>query len=86
MEAISLKLDESMLNVIDRNLKKHNFSTRTEFIRAAIRDKLEGLKKEELVEEFLKLKGRAKKKTTDKEFEKVKEKAFEELSKEKGWN
>ena len=48
MEAISLKLDETMLSNIDENLKKHNYSTRTEFIRTAIRDKLEDLSKDDL--------------------------------------
>ncbi|MFH1173992.1 MAG: ribbon-helix-helix domain-containing protein [archaeon] len=40
MEALTLKLDKAMLKNIDTALPKHNFSTRTEFIREAIRDKL----------------------------------------------
>ena len=67
MEAISLKLDENMLQHIDKSLKNHDFSTRTEFIRTAIRDKLQELKKEDFLEEFMEFRGKAGKKTTDKE-------------------
>jgi len=79
MEALSLKLDKNMLNNIDVNLKKNNFSTRTEFIRTAIRDKLEDLSKDELVREFMKYKGKAKKKTTYEENRKTREIVSKEL-------
>lgn len=86
MEAISLKLDENMLTNIDENLKKHNYSTRTEFIRTAIRDKLEGLSRDDLIKEFMKFKGKAPRKTTDKERAKIREQALLEMAKEKGWD
>jgi len=84
MEIISLKLDEAMLHNIDNTIREHNFSTRTEFIRDAVREKLEELQKEELMKQFLALKGKGKA-HTDKEFEKIKEKAFDELLKNKDW-
>ena len=86
MESISLKLDENMLSNIDGTVKKHNFSTRTEFIRAAIRDKLDELNRDELIAEFLRFKGKAKKSVSDKELKKARQKAFDELVKEKGWD
>lgn len=86
MEAISLKLDENMLENIDENLKKHNYSTRTEFIRTAIRDKLEDLSRSELIKEFMKFKGKAPRKTTDKERAKIREQAVLDMAKEKGWD
>ena len=79
MEAISLKLDERMLQNIDKNLKKHNYSTRTEFIRTAVRDKLAELSKEDLLEEFLKFRGRSGKKTTHAENRKTREQVSKEL-------
>jgi metal-responsive CopG/Arc/MetJ family transcriptional regulator len=82
MEVISLKLDENMLHNIDNSLSSNNFSTRTEFIRAAIREKLDELDKEEAIKQFLALKGKAKIKTSDKERERVGELAFEQLLKE----
>ena len=78
METISLKVDDSMLKRIDKASKEHDFGTRTEFIRAAMREKLEKLKREELVSEFLKLRGRGRSKSaiSDKE---MKSRASKEL-------
>lgn len=86
METISLKLDEGMLHNVDENLKKHNFSTRTEFIRDAIREKLEDLTRDDLMKEFLKFKGKAKKKVSDAELKKIREDVFDQIAKEKGWD
>ena len=86
METISLKLDENMLKNVDKSLKKHNYSTRTEFIRDAIRDKLEGLSRDELIKEFMKLKGKAQRRISDEEWEKGRKEAFKELIKEEGWD
>ena len=75
-----------MLDNIDKNLHRHNFSTRTEFIRNAIRDKLDSLKKEELIEEFLRFNGKSQQKTSDSKLAKIRKKAFVELAREKGWD
>lgn len=85
MEIISLKLDECMLKNIDTTLKNHNFSTRTEFIRNAIRKELKELSKEDLIKEFMKFRGKAKKKISDEELKIIREQAVMELAKEKGW-
>jgi len=85
MEVISLKLDETMLQNVDKTLQKHNFSTRTEFIRDAIREKLKELSREELMARFLSFKGKAKKKVSDVELKKIREEVFDEIAKEKGW-
>jgi len=87
MEVISLKLDENMLNNIDKNLSKHNYSTRTEFVRDAVREKLEKMTREELVQEFLKIKVHSKdgKRVTDADLRKAREEAYNELVKERGW-
>lgn len=86
METISLKLDEEMLSNIDKSLKKNNFSTRTEFVRDAIREKLEKMTRDELIQHFLSLKGKAKTKTTDEEWEKVKEEGFKNFMRKRGWD
>lgn len=67
MKVVSVKFDEHILKEVDRNLQIHNFNSRTEFIRDAIRDKLEDLKKERALLEFLKFKGKSKIKTSDEE-------------------
>ena len=86
MQTISLKMEGALLHEIDSILKSHRYSTRTEFIRNAIRDKLEELSRDELVKAFINLKGKSKKIHTDKEWEIVKEKAYKELLKERGWD
>ncbi len=79
MEVISLKLEEGLLEEIDQTLSKHRYSTRTEFIRDAIREKLSDLEKEDMLKELTKLKGSSKRKTTDEELHHAGEKAFELL-------
>ena len=64
MGAISLKLDEKMLVHMDETLKEHDYSTRTEFVRDAIREKLVSLERERLIQSFLRLRGKAKKRTS----------------------
>ena len=85
MEAVSLKLDENMLHNIDGSLKKNNYSTRTEFIRDAIRDKLDDLRREKMAQEFLKFKGRAKKKTTYEQNKKTAQEVMMKIAKEHNW-
>ena len=58
METISLKMESSLLTGIDDALEKHRYSTRTEFIRDAIRDKLNDLEKEEVIRKLAAYKGR----------------------------
>lgn len=43
MKTISLKVADTILKDMDEKLEKHRFSTRTEFIREAIREKLDQL-------------------------------------------
>jgi len=75
-----------MLHNIDNIIREHNFSTRTEFIRDAIREKLDELKRDEAIKQFLALKGKAKKVTTDKERRQIREQVFDELLKERNLN
>lgn len=81
METVSIKLEEGLLNEIDHKLSKYRYSTRTEFIRDAIREKLSDLEKEELLKTVAKLKGISKRKTTDEQLHQAGEKAFKLLEK-----
>ena len=51
MENISLKLEENFLKAIMAIMKKHNYMTKTEFIREAIRDKIRKLEEKEILED-----------------------------------
>ena len=82
MEMISLKLEPELLKEIDQSLKQQRYSTRTEFIRDAIRSKLSEFEKQEMLKSLTRLKGISKRKTTDAQLHAAREKAFEELDKE----
>jgi Arc/MetJ-type ribon-helix-helix transcriptional regulator len=79
MQPISVKFEKEFLNDMEAMMKKHRYATKTEFIREAVRDKLEELSKEQLIAEFLKFRGKAKKKTTYAENKRTKEKVSKEL-------
>lgn len=51
MENISLKLEENFLKAIEAVMKKHNYMTKTEFVREAIRDKIRKLEEREILED-----------------------------------
>ncbi len=51
MDSISLKLEERFLRAIIAVMKKHNYMTKTEFIREAIRDKIRRLEEKEILED-----------------------------------
>jgi Arc/MetJ-type ribon-helix-helix transcriptional regulator len=79
MQTISLKMDESLLKEIDRSLKKNRYSTRTEFIRDAIRSKLSEAEKEEALRKLALYKGKFKGLSQGKTDEEVREHAFREI-------
>jgi Arc/MetJ-type ribon-helix-helix transcriptional regulator len=81
LETISLKLDDSLLREIDSTLTRHRYSTRTEFIRDSIREKLSDLEKDELLRSLRQLKGRSKRNTSDRRLEQARELAFRDLEK-----
>jgi Arc/MetJ-type ribon-helix-helix transcriptional regulator len=82
VEAISLKLDDGFLVDIEKTMKQHRYTTKTEFIREAIRDKIKQLEKEEALLKLGKIYGASKRKTTDDNLKKAKKLAFEDLEKE----
>ena len=51
MENISLKLEKNFLDAIVKVMKRHNYMTKTEFIRESIRDKIRRLEEKEILED-----------------------------------
>jgi len=82
METISIKLEKGFARSVEKFMKDHNYHTKTEFVRAAIRDKIKDLEKEEALERARKLFSSSRLKTTDKQRHEAGEKAFEELERE----
>jgi len=79
METITIKMEDKLLEEIDQKLEDNRYSTRTEFIRDAIREKLSELEKEEVLKSLAQLKGFSKRRTSDDDLHKAGEKAFELL-------
>ena len=80
-EMITLKLDDMFLKEIDSIVEKQGYHNRTEFIRNALREKVEDTKIKDAMVQIAHLKGASKKKTSDADLEKIREKVFNELDK-----
>ncbi len=79
-DMITVKLEDVFLNDIDSIVKNEGYQNRTEFIRNALREKIEEIKLRKAMMELAHLKCSAKKKTTEENYEKIRAKAFEEIS------
>ena len=79
MEAVCVKFEDKFLQDVEEAMKRHRYSTKTEFIREAVRDKIKELEKEESLLRLKKMYGASKRKTTDAQLHLAREKAFEEL-------
>lgn len=51
MENISLKMERGFVQAIEKAMKKHNYMTKTEFIRESIRDKMRKLEEKEILDD-----------------------------------
>jgi Arc/MetJ-type ribon-helix-helix transcriptional regulator len=83
-ELITLKLEANFLEEVDSTVKKNGFSSRTDFIRAALREKMEKIKLREDLAAIRTNWGKSKRKTTDEEIHAVREKVFNEFAKKLG--
>ena len=83
MESITIKVEDNLAKEIDKAMKPY-YSTKTEFIREAIREKLIALRKEFAIEGLKKHFGKAKAKTTYKEEGEIREKVGKEFAKKFG--
>jgi len=79
METVCIKLDKGLAHEVDRVLKKHHYSSKTEFVREAIRDKISEIEKKEALARLEKFYGSSKRKTTDAQLREAREKAVAEI-------
>ena len=79
MEVLNIKIEKGLLQEIDQNLKKYRYSTRTEFVREAIRDKLSELEKDDLLKAVAALQGVSKHNTSYKQLDKARTQIAKEL-------
>ncbi len=74
METVSIKLDARFLKELEGIIKNYRYSTKTEFIREAIRDKIDEIEKRKMLKSIDKLFGSSKHKTTDEGLHKARKK------------
>jgi Arc/MetJ-type ribon-helix-helix transcriptional regulator len=74
-QMVNLRLEDRFLKEIDLLVKKGNYQSRTEFIRAAMREKVDEVKLEEARTSIAHLLGAGKRKvqTSDEELERIRE-------------
>ncbi|MEK6943615.1 MAG: ribbon-helix-helix domain-containing protein [Nanoarchaeota archaeon] len=83
MESITIKVEDNLAKEIDKAMKPY-YSTKTEFIREAIRDKLIDLKKEQAAKKLRAYFGSSKVKTSQKEEREIREKVGNKFAKKFG--
>ena len=83
MESITIKVEEDLAREINTALRPY-YSTKTEFIRDAIRDKLIALQKERALFELKSHFGKAKVKTSAKEDMHIREQVGKDFAKKLG--
>jgi len=77
---ISIRFEDEFLHSIEAVMKGHHYSTKAEFIREAIRDKVKDLETEEALMRLDKISGSSKRLTTTEQMRKAKKEAFEALA------
>ena len=79
-DMITLKLDSAFLKQIDAVVKEKNYQNRTEFIRNALREKVEETRLKQAMMEIAHIKGswRKGKQTTDEEIHRIREQVWNE--------
>lgn len=81
-ELVTFKMERSFLKEVDLVVKEMNYQNRTEFIRNAIREKMEDARKKRMLEALTRLRGSVKKKTSDKELHRIREEVAQEMFRE----
>ena len=79
-QMITLKLDGKFLKEIDTIVESNNYQNRTEFIRQALREKIEDAKTQDAIKAIMQLRGAARKKVSTEEYERNRQLAFEDIS------
>ena len=85
-ELVTFKMDKKFLKEVDETVKKAGYGNRTEFIRQSLRENVDKVKLKEAMIRLGRFKGISKKKTTDAEYERIREQAMINLAKKRGWD
>ena len=78
-DLITFKMEHKFVEEVDKTAKSAGFQNRTEFIRAALREKVDEVKLKEAMMLVSKMRGKAPRQTTDEERELVREQVAREF-------
>jgi len=78
-ELVTFKMEHNFLEDVDKTAKSAGFQNRTEFIRNALREKVEEVKMKQAMVELSRYRGKAPRKTTDNERAKIRDQISNEL-------
>ena len=84
METISIRVEKDLVQDIEKAMKRHRYATKTEFIRESLRKNIRDLEKEEALLRLEQVYGSSKRKTTDVELHRTREKAFHTMARKLG--
>ena len=79
-ELITFKMDSKFLKEVDKTVKESTYHNRTEMIRAALRKEVDEVNIKKAMAQIAHLKGASKRKTTDEEYERARDIAFQKVS------
>jgi len=80
-ELVTFKLESDFLEDVDKIVKNSGFQNRTEFIRNALREKVEEVRLKQAMQSIINLKGAGKKKTSDEDLHRIREQVVKEFEK-----
>ncbi|MEK6816791.1 MAG: ribbon-helix-helix domain-containing protein [Nanoarchaeota archaeon] len=83
MESITIKVDDDLAREIDLAMKPY-YSTKTEFIREAIRDKIKMIRKDEAIDKLNSFFGKSKVKTSKSEERNIRDQVSKRFAKDFG--
>ncbi len=83
MESVTIKMEDSLATEMEASMKPY-YSTKTEFIREAIRDKIKAIESEKLDAALRKNLGKSKVKTSYAEERRIREEVGREIAKRAG--
>ena len=83
MESVTIKMEDSLATEMEASMKPY-YSTKTEFIREAIRDKIKRLKDERIEQDLRKYLGKSKVKTSYAEERRIREEVGREIAEKAG--
>ncbi|MDP1694527.1 MAG: ribbon-helix-helix domain-containing protein [Candidatus Woesearchaeota archaeon] len=82
METMSLKLEKSLAKNIEKTMKENDYTTKTEFVREAIREKISKLEMKKIFKVIEELRRKNPRRTTDADLRRARERVSKQLEEE----